>query len=276
MYLTDSANRRAEDIFAKGLSGKDAQKLMKENQELRNQLMAMEGELDRMQRIYNDYNHLYGPIPFGQWEVIPARVVTADSLPYGQERWVNAGHREGAQAGAGVTTRRLLTDRSKALPPGLATIAGSTLVGRLTSAGAFTARLQLVTDEAFSLRGLIQRNIDGRLITITSGMGATETPLTQQNDYPVYAEAAGDGRGGLVIRDVNAYHHVKPGDYLLAAGDDAFMPARIVVGVVSEVIDDPKRKGLFVEVRVKPLVDLESLREVYLVVPAALQNGEGR
>jgi len=213
---------------------------------------------------------LYGAIPYAQWELIPAVVVGRESLPYGRTRLLNAGLSQGAAVGAGVTTRRLLTDRSKRLPRNVATISATALVGRVIDAGRFTARLQTVTDPGFEVAAKIRRVIDPanpRKITVTAG-GAGEQVLTPANNVRIPVQARGDGRGKMLVRDVNAYHNIRPGDLLVAAGDDAFLPVQARIGKVVEVIDDPRRRGLFVSLRVAPSADLAALREVYIVVPA--------
>ena len=61
----------------------------------------------------------------------------------------------------------------------------------------------------------------------------------------------------------------------LGAGDDAFLPVEARIGVVVEVGDDAKRKGLFQWVRIRPAADLASLRKVYVVVPAGAEDPGG-
>jgi len=274
MYLATSVESRGETIGQRGLSPQEARRLADTNDRLRRSLATLEAENARLIGERGELSRLYGAIPYGQWELVPARVVAADSLPYGRSRLINAGRSRGAAADEAVTTRSLLTDRSKALPPNLAAITGSALAGRIVEAGAFTARLQLVIDRGFRTRARVHRAVDGRRITVMEGGLATEQPLSGDRNRAIPVEARGDGTA-LLVEDVNAYHAIAPGDWLMTPGDDAFLPAQVPIGRVIEVIDDPKRRGLFVSLRVEPAADLDILREVYLVVPATTSAGEG-
>ena len=142
MYLTTTIERRTERLGQRAVSPGEAQRLMESNAELERRLTAAEGEWARLLAQQQQMQRLYGVIPYGQWELIPARVVAVDSLPYGQTRLLNVGRSRGAAPGESVTTRRLLTDRSKRLPAGVAAIAASALAGRIVEAGPFTAQMQ--------------------------------------------------------------------------------------------------------------------------------------
>jgi len=123
MYLATSLNRKVGTFGRRAVSSVEADRLAEENARLRRRLGAIEGELARQLRRQAAVDHLYGPIPYAQWRLIPARVVAADALDYGKVRLVNAGSRQGVAGGALVTSRQLITDRSKALPDGLAAVA---------------------------------------------------------------------------------------------------------------------------------------------------------
>ena len=276
MYLATAIKSRANDMGRRGLSPAEARRLREINEQLLGRLHAAEGQLDRLLRRQETLRRLYNSIPYAQWELIPAQVVGADALGYGQMRVLNAGQAQGAAAGARVTTRRLLTDRSKALPSRLATISATALVGEVIDAGRFTAQLRLITDQGFQVRAEVRRIIKAnkpRTITVIQG-DAAEQVLTKANNAKIPVQAAGDGRGHLIARDVNAYHNILPGDWVVTLADSEFLPAEIPIGKVIEVIDDPKRRGLFVSLRIKPVANLPALREVYIVVPAGLSPSD--
>jgi len=277
MYLTTSLRQQAGYLGRRAISPVEARRLAEKIEELRGRTRVLEGEIARLLQEKELLGRLYGQMPYEQWEFIPARVVGADALPYGDTLVLNAGRKQGAVPGAAVTIRRLLTDRSKALPPGLATISSAaTLVGRILDASAFTARLQLVTDKDFSIRAKILRVLDPdnpRMITAT-GAEAQETLLTPSNNPLIDVLATGDGAGGLVVEDVYAHEQVRPGDWLVTAGDDAFLPVQVYIGKVAEVTDDAKRRGLFVSLRVEPQADLAGLWRVYVVLPLAAGQQE--
>jgi cell shape-determining protein MreC len=49
------------------------------------------------------------------------------------------------------------------------------------------------------------------------------------------------------------------------------MPERIRIGRVTEVKPDPRNAGL-VTLRIAPIADLDSLRDVYIVVPVQVSR----
>ena len=279
MYLATEFEKRAERLGQRGISPGEARRLVDVNRELTGKLAVIEAELTRNLREQATRKKLYGWIPYEQWELIPARVVGVDSLPYGQSRLINAGRSRGVHAGASVTTRRLLTDRSKALPRGLATISGTALVGRVIDSGRHTGTVRLVTDRGFRTTARIIRKLDPnhrRTITVISGAPA-ERELTEDNNPPVEVEdARGDGKGNLIVGEVRTLENIQVGDSLVSAGEDGLFPANLRIGTVVEVIEDPKQKGLFVSLRIKPDADLDAVREVYIVAPVGLAPQENR
>jgi len=256
-----------------GLSPEQARQLDRENALLRGLAAYWKDQADRYRRRVDGlitFQKSYGPIEDLQCELIPARVVAEDSLPYGQTRSLNVGQKDKAVARAPVISAEpvLLTDRSKALPTRLAVVTGSALVGRLSQADAFTSSMMLITDRAFSTRARMLRIVDARnprKIVVTTGGQAAEEDLSVDNNSLIEVEARGDGAGGLVIGDVSEYHNIRSGDMLLTA-EDRYLPLPVRIGRVYKVQKDPKHP-LRVIVWVRPAADLESLRDVYIVIP---------
>lgn len=274
MYLATAFREHVHSLSGPSLTPAEAQKLIDANRELEGRLLSVERELaDRIQRqqeMHTIMSQLFGPVQDLPCELISARVVAADSLPYGRRNVLNVGRRQGAEPGVSVTTLRVLTDRSKALPANLAAITQAALVGRLTETGAFTARLQLVTDMGFKTPARIRRIVKPgvrRTVTIVSPSGASDVILTPEieNRYPVKVEARGNGVDRLIVEGVSALHNVQKGDFLVTSGDDPFLPAEIRIGEVVSVVDAEQPN--FVTLRVQPHADLATLREVYIVVP---------
>ncbi|HOD80532.1 MAG: rod shape-determining protein MreC [Planctomycetes bacterium ADurb.Bin126] len=279
MYLATAFRDHIRSFSGPSLTPVEAQRLIETNRELEGRLLAIEDALaDRLQRereMRQIASQLFGPVQDLPCELIPGRVVANDSLPYGRRVMVNVGRAWGAEPGVSATTVRVLTDRSKALPENLATISQSALVGRVVETGAFTARLQLVSDQGYRVAGRIRRLIQpGRrrkvTIVVRDGGGGGEYDLTPalERQFPVLVQARGDGADGLVVENVSALHGVCAGDYLVSSGDDPFLPAEVRIGEVVEVKADPKHQN-FQTLYVKPHADLSSLREVYIVVPKA-------
>ncbi len=276
MYLATKIESHRKKLGQRAISPTQARRLQLANEELRGQLNVAESQLQQFIRRAREADSLFGRVPYGQWRSIDALIVGRDALSYGKMRSVNAGKMRGVAGGVPVTTRKLLTDRSKALPQGLAVVSASAVVGRIVTAGEYTATLQLLTDKDFSLSAKIRRIIDPsnpRTIT-SSGETTIARPITAA-DGLIDVHASGDGVSSMIIADVSEYDSVRVGDWL-ETSDDGNLPAGIRVGTVSEVTEDPQRVGLFVRLKIAPFADLETLREVYIVIPAAARPiGEG-
>ncbi len=216
-----------------------------------------------------EFRKLYGLSMDSPIELMPARVVSADSLPYGSMRLLNIGRNKGAMPGLKVTERIILTGQNEPMRNDLLAVTRTSLAGQIIQAGPFTAKLQLVTDQGFKTRGWIIRRLkEGRKFISTEAGNAGERLLTQNNNLPIAANAQGDGKGGLIIRNISDEHRIMAGDSLITSDDDALMPISVRIGTVSQVEKDPRHPG-FVIITVKPDVDMDSLRYVYVVVSKA-------
>jgi hypothetical protein len=274
MYLSTMFKAKVHDLGSDSISSQQARDLQAYNQTLAGQADALKAELVSTRRqlaTVQKMDHLlFGPLEDIPCELVSARVVGGDSLPYGQTRTLNVRR---ASAGLPVTTRNLMTDRSKALPPRLSVItpwcqleevSGCFLVGRLIDTGEFTARLQLITDNGFSIQARIQRNIDPTHPRDVIDNGVRKT-LNTELPQLIEIKVKGDGVGALRAYSVKDDYKVQAGDLLVTCNDDPLLPAQVRIGEVTEVT--PATKSGFNDLRIRPLADLAGLREVYVVVP---------
>jgi len=223
-----------------------------------------------------NFQRMYGPTRDLACELIPARVVAAGSLPYDSTRTLTRSSRRKVREGSAVTTRQLVTSRSKALPPLLRVVQANFLVGRITVSGAFTARLQLVTDRDFEIYGRIRRVISSQpreMVTVTEGDLPRTTPLTPASNDPIEVIARGDGARHLIVPDVEEQHKVQPGDLLVTSTDHGNVPTEIHIGEVVKVKADAK-DARRVTLVVRPHADLENIRDVYILSPVEPPSGE--
>jgi cell shape-determining protein MreC len=211
-------------------------------------------------------------------ELIPARVIMGEGLPYGQSQTVSSGTIHGVERGMRVID--VLTDRSKALPDDAKMraitdhspvkgkpIAGSVLVGWVEAAGSFTARVRLVTDKRFKLEAILQRRIDPanpRKVTITTPQGPTETTLTRRNNRLIRVKISGDGERGMVTDAVPKAHNIRAGDWLWTIGRSVKLPTRMRVGIVVSVTQSSENPN-FVTMQLVPAADLGMLRDIFIV-----------
>jgi cell shape-determining protein MreC len=283
VYLATVAGSSLQAAGGNVISPKDARALADENERLRGALIELSQRLGKAERenreIQDIHARLYRPNDDMPSELIPARVVALDPLPYSATRVLDQGTPAGARPGLPVTTRGILTNRAAALPTGLAVMTASSLVGRVTDADAYTARLQLLTDPAYRVPVKIRRLVDGshpRTITVMrDGLPVEELLTLSHPDVEVdFPGARGDGVSGMVIENVKSLHNICAGDLVYTRAADMAVGAEIPVGRVSEVEDDSRQPG-FVTVRIQPYAEMTSLREVYIVIPPRGGFSEG-
>ncbi|MFP4053565.1 MAG: rod shape-determining protein MreC [Phycisphaerae bacterium] len=283
MYVVHQVKQGSGDLGEKTISGGEARRMRQKIASLEGQVenyrTALADVVERQGRqnallraLYLSRRKLFGPIHPAEfpWELIPARVVSADSLPYGNGRTINAGNGYGVAEGNMVTTRVLLTNRSKAMiGEKLATISSQALVGEVVDSWAFGARLRLVTDRSFAVNALVHRRVDPndpRKITVVEEGDSSEQTLTRQHPR-VPVRAVGDNENGLICRDVPEIHNILPGDVVYVQEDQYYLPARVRIGKVDRVEKQLKNPS-FVTLHVAPHARLSAVRDVYVVVPS--------
>ena len=286
MFLTTVYKSHVSEVQEAYITQAEARRLKAENRALNAALeryidaVGQWAALEQARLI----NQRYGPDSDFPCDLIPARVIADDALPYGATRIVSAGHAQKADDGAKVTTRvTLQTDRTKRLPPGLRVLLTNTdvgedipprmravlsnvLVGELAETSAYTARCVLVTDREFRTEGLIHRVLDPAQPRFALLGGAVRTELTRANNHAVPVVAEGNGRGMLIVRNVSDEHGIAKDDILYTRGRERSLPVTIPIGQVERVEGDAPNPG-FVILTVRPFADLSSLRDVYVVVP---------
>jgi len=272
MYARTRLGAKLTRGSAPPMTSEEAEKLRIENDYLRRISTYWQAQSDVFERQslrLANFQRMYGPVRDMACELIPARVVGAGSLPYDRTRVLSAGSRRGVKPPMAVTTRDLTTKRSKALPPRLAVVNASSLVGRITDSGAFTARLQLVTDRDFQMNGRIRRVIvpgKERMVTVTEGDMPRQTLLTPANNKPIDVLVVGSGGSLVIAPDVKEYYKVRPGDLLMASAEAENLPVDIHVGRVVKVETD-KKDPRRVKVYVKPYTDVANVRDVFIISP---------
>jgi hypothetical protein len=202
--------------------------------------------------------------------ILPARVVAGPATPYQRTRTLQM-KRSSVSVGDFVTTRAILINRSTALPGTPAVLSSSAVVGRIIESGAWTAHLQLVTDQNFQLKAFVQRVFDPKhprqIEDIGPGTGQPRSRPLREDDGPVPVNLTGCG-DGLISAAVSEGHAIAPGDLVLTMGEDGRLPMAVVVGRVRscEPVGNSSRH---VRLRVEPEAKLDTLENVYIVLPQA-------
>lgn len=271
MYFTSGIQKGIDELSQDEISQPQARLYRQESAELKGTVVALLDLNARLERKLGDIQQIQGA--FGQSQDVPcelmhSRVIGADPLPYGQMLNLNLRGKPGMD-GSAVTTYCLQTDRAKSLPENLAVITTTQLVGRILESGPFTARLQLITDKDFKMNGRILRVLDPanpRMVNIDG----SEVELEAANNELIDVKAHGDGENGMVVQ-IRASYQIRPGDIFQTSGeyrkdlpDDPRLPIVVPVGTVSQVTNNEKQP-LLVDIRISPIADLATLRDVYVV-----------
>jgi cell shape-determining protein MreC len=228
-----------------------------------------------------NFQNVFGPASGLNCELIPARVVASDPLPYGQSRIVNAGSRRGARDDLPVTTRLLVFDRAKAIesPRSVPVVADQALIGRLARTGSFSAQVVLVTDRSFQCEAQITRVLHAdpnqrRQARVENDGEIEFIRLTETKNNPIPCVAEGGGSDTVIVNGVSADHSVRVGDMLEAPLAGTNEPRTIVIGTVVEVTDDPNLGAAFDRLTIEPAVDLAAVRDVLILRPILAAEGD--
>lgn len=252
-----------------GLTGDGGEKALAE----RTMVYAMADALTARQRRIEELQSWRKNLPDEFYcRLIDARIVAVSGMPLRNRAQVNVGDDRAVRPGDLVTTRRLVHRLEVSLPPNLAVLGRNHVVGAITDCSAHGARLQFVIDSGFSMGARLLRMVPPggrRVIRTDQGPqahrhdGVTGGPHPVGPSVPVRAE--GDGRQ-IVLRHVPAELDIMPGDYLASDPDTALLPFGIGIGNV-ERTEHEAENAHFVTVYVRPLADLDALRNVYIVLP---------
>ncbi len=259
------------------VSPDEAAELLQENERLKREVRTLRTNLKKYSEfIINGnriFSHLFGPSSKTPVRLIPARVATGDSLPYSQSRLLNPDSSNGIKKGQFVTSRLLLTDRSKQLTGNLLVLGGEALAGRIIESSAYSARLQLVTDRSFKLRAQILRVLDPANPREIQD-GDRMRRLTKELNVPIDVMLEGDGTDGLLVRQVDRRFSIRAGDLVMTHPDDPALPAAVAVGKIIDVKEDrefPGRSTVYIQPALLP----KQLHNVFIVVPNSAPTGSG-
>ena len=114
----------------------------------------------------------------------------------------------------------------------------------------------------------------GRVVEISEESSLLETPFTPKVSLPVVVKRAG-GKGiqargilrpvggSLILSEVLQSEDIQKGDLVVSGGDENW-PADLLIGQISDVL--PKSAEVYQKARVKPLLEYDKLRIVFVVI----------
>lgn len=188
-------------------------------------------------------------------QLIPARVLVSDIVPWRSSRLLTAGTVQGVRRGAPVVSSFFTIDRGAdgGVQTGRAILLGETLIGVVARVGTHTSRVQLLSDPATQMKVRIGRYTEDGFAVVDG-----------------YFWLVGRGGGVMEIRDVERQDVeaglIQVGDQILSDPTSTALPAALVVGAVSQITSD-RHKPLFATLTIDPAIEVGALQRVYVFAP---------
>jgi cell shape-determining protein MreC len=194
--------------------------------------------------------------------LVPARVVSVDPATWRDTRMVNRGATKDVRKGDLVLSRCMVSPMVDAdVPDGAAVLFGEVLLGHVEVANPFNSRLVLVSDPANKPRRVqVAALRDGKTIPLDAqfllrGLGRYDMQL-----YEVHHQYIDKGE-------------IRIGDLVMTSPSSGPVEIPLNIGVITEIQKNIEQPLLY-ECTVESKVDLEKVRQVYLVVGSG--GGQGR
>ena len=197
--------------------------IARENDRLQRRLDTVLEQNNRYQEIELANRRLRDLLAFKQSmdrEVLSAEVIGKDPSPWFQSVIIDKGRTDGVAVGFPVV-----------VPQGI--------VGQVTEASAYYAKVLLIIDQNNAVDGLVQR-------TRARGVIKGQSP-----DQCIFKYA---------LRK----HDIRVGDTIISSGLDGVFPRGLRIGRVAGVVK--RNAGIFQEVSVVPFADFEKIEEVLVIL----------
>ncbi len=160
-------------------------------------------------------------------QLVPAHVIARNPSEWSNELTIDAGTKDGVHADMAVIA------------------ADGSLVGRVSEAAAFSAKVVLITDTSLG---------DGVSARVQNG--------TSQPPFGMVTGSSTEN-GKLEMSFLSPVAQVKVGQTVVTSGLSDIFPPGIVIGTVEKV--EPGLQGLTQTAVIQPAADLEYLQEVFVV-----------
>jgi rod shape-determining protein MreC len=201
-----------------------------ENQRLRRRIVELEQQAVRLSEVEQTDRRLEALLKLRSsfdGDLQAAQIIGRDPLPWFSTMTVNRGEADGVHKNAAVLS-----------PLGV--------VGQITTTGAHSARVLLITDHNSGVDALVQRS---------RARGIVEGALD----------------GGCVMKYLKRGEDVEVGDRVVTSGLDGIFPKGIIIGEVTRVTRG--NRGLLQVADIKPAVPLDHIEEV-LIARGSVQKKE--
>ncbi len=195
--------------------------------------------------------------------LLPAKVVARDIVAWRDSLLAERGSSRAVRRKDWVASR-FFVDRGQAsrVEAGQVVLARECLLGRVELVSPYMARVQLLSD------------IDSPRTEVRIGVRSDDG--FEFVDYPCSLRGIGHGR--MKIEDVpyryvqtdavdgldGPAQRIRVGDLVVAAPGQLGLPMPLVIGRITELLDDPQKR-LVVSLIVEPVIPIEQLRDVIII-----------
>jgi cell shape-determining protein MreC len=191
--------------------------------------------------------------------LLDARVVAMDIAAWRDAALVARGSTRGVSRSDWVASRCWINrGQTDDMEPGQPVLSEESLLGRVEQVSPFMSRVQLLTDPDCP-------RMEVRI--------ASAEHHGQLVDYA--CSLRGHGGRRMIIENVAAGYvaldaeptdvpRIRQGDYVVSAPGVLGIPSPMAVGRIAELTDDPRRRLVY-DLIVEPIVDIDALREVFII-----------
>jgi len=259
MQAAGAKTLRSMTRIAPNLPNAEPPALTTQVAELERQLVFQNGLLDQLRRENADLRGLRDQFIVPSVRLIPARVVARDIVAARESALLSRGATRGVRWQDWVISRMFVAAGGyEGVERGFSVLAREALIGRVEFVQPYMARMALLSDLDARTAVRVARIESGRLRTI---------------GYP--ATLRGRGHGTMVIEDVPQRYvsaggsspdpnRIRVGDLVISAPDTPGLAAPMMIGRVTAISDDPKKRLVY-SIEVEPAVQTNELLDVYIV-----------
>lgn len=220
---------------------------------LENRIVAIETELAETRRSLGAATGWRGRGLKPDVRLIPARVVSGDSVGWRESLLIDRGTSDGVEPGDWVVSHGDLPSAAQGRPVDAELLASECLLGRVTDTSPLTSRVVLLTDPKLEPPVLV------RVARIEKGrLTVTETTFA----------LTGAGDRHMAVTDVPVTSPdgwaMRPGDLVVSSPGEPRLPISVVIGQIQRIEPNP-RNPLLCRLVVSPRRDGKTVRRVFVV-----------
>lgn len=254
--LVHSTARRAVAPLHEAEAAEDGDALLRELASEQVYTAQLREENDRLRALRD--HQLPPAIP-----LLDAKIVARDVALWRDSLLVARGSTRGVSRRDWVASRLFINrGRASSVDEGQAVLARQCLLGTVEQVSPYMSRVQLVSD------------VDSPRVEVR--VAHVEKRRVQLIDYA--CSLRGAGRGRMTIENVESQYvqpeesaetddkvpRIRVGDLVLSAPGQLGLPVPMAVGKITEIAENPSKRLVY-NLTVEPLIDVEELRDVFVV-----------